>query len=54
MPCVVLCGHKPAEDFQQLRDSIEVLSFVNEPENADREIKQALQQEKIYIWIFNG
>lgn len=27
------CGYKPAKDLQKLRDSVEVLSFIDEPED---------------------
>lgn len=31
--CLRDCGYEPAEDFQKLRDSVEVLSFIYEPED---------------------
>lgn len=31
--CVCACEYTPAKDFQQLCDSVEVLSFIYEPED---------------------
>lgn len=48
-------AHKPAEDFQQLCHSVEVLSFINEPEKHQKnETKRSLGRVlllQVSLWL---